>query len=81
MISEQGQSHEVTIRCPVCRARQPPQGICRRCRADLQLFVQAVASRSEATRWLEEAEQAGDAVTAESLRGYLQWLGGRTLPK
>jgi len=79
MLSEHGQSKEVTIRCPVCRARQTPQATCRRCRADLQLFVQALASRSEAGRRLAEAEQAGDAVAAESLRTYLKWLGGSTI--
>jgi len=79
MSSKQSPDREDTIRCPVCRARQTPQATCRRCRADLDLFLKAVASRSEAGRRLAEAEQSGDAVTAESLRGYLQWLGGSTL--
>ncbi len=34
-------SHEITFRCPVCRATQPPQPECRRCKADLCLTLRA----------------------------------------
>ena len=30
------------LRCPACRAQQPWQAQCRRCRADLQLLVAAL---------------------------------------
>jgi methylglutaconyl-CoA hydratase len=33
---------EPTLRCPVCRARQPHQPTCRRCQADLRLLVAAL---------------------------------------
>ncbi len=34
-------SREIMFRCPVCRASQPPQPECRRCKADLCLALRA----------------------------------------
>jgi hypothetical protein len=66
----------VAIECPVCRAGQSPRDICRRCGADLTLFLHALESRRIARRRLERAITAGNHSAAARLRGYLAWLGG-----
>ena len=64
------------IQCPVCRATQTARQVCRRCSADLALFVRASASSLTARRQLAEAVAASDAVAQARLRGYLRWLHG-----
>lgn len=64
------------IQCPVCRATQAAQKACRRCNADLELFVHAGKSSLAARRRLTEAITAGDAVAEAQLRDYLRWLHG-----
>lgn len=64
------------IQCPVCRATQAAQKACRRCNADLELFVHAGKSSLAARRRLTEAIAAGDAVAEARLRDYLRWLHG-----
>jgi len=66
----------VAIECPVCRAGQSPRDICRRCGADLALFVHALESRRTARRRLARAITAGNPEAAARLRAYLAWLGG-----
>ena len=64
------------IQCPVCRATQTARQVCRRCSADLALFVRASTSSLTARRRFAEAVAAGDAVAQARLRGYLRWLHG-----
>jgi hypothetical protein len=64
------------IKCPVCRATQSARQVCRRCTADLALFVRTSASSLAARRRLAEAVAAGDDVAQARLRGYLRWLHG-----
>jgi hypothetical protein len=66
----------VALECPVCRAGQSPRDICRRCGADLALFVRALESRRIASGRLERAITAGNPAAMTRLRGYLAWLGG-----
>ena len=69
-------AHDLAIECPVCRAGQSPRDTCRRCGADLALFVRAVESRRTARRLLELAIANGKPLATARLRGYLEWLGG-----
>ena len=64
------------IQCPVCRATQTARQVCRRCSADLALFVRTRISGLAARRRLAEAVAAGDAVAQARLQGYLRWLHG-----
>lgn len=66
----------VAIECPVCRAGQSQRAVCRRCGADLVLFMRAVESRRVARRRLERAIAAGNPAATDRLRAYLAWLGG-----
>jgi len=66
----------VAIECPVCRAGQSPREICRRCGADLALFVRALESQRIASRRLERAIRAGNPAATTRLHAYLAWLGG-----
>jgi hypothetical protein len=65
---------EITITCPVCRANQPAQPTCRRCRADLTLLVKAVRSLHRARQDYDEAQRAGDSQRAARTLQYLKWL-------
>ncbi|NBX29059.1 hypothetical protein EBR04_01175 [bacterium] len=66
----------LTIQCPVCRAVQPARPACRRCHADLALFIRTSDSSRTAKRRLEKAIAAGDADAQARLRAYLRWLDG-----
>jgi hypothetical protein len=61
-----------SIVCPVCNAGQPPQPTCRRCRADLALYLKALASVAIARRELGDAS----SVAPHAWRDYLAWLVG-----
>ncbi len=60
--------------CPVCRAKQDVQSECRRCGADLSLYVKALQSVIESRRQLDAANRSGDAQSATHVSNYLQWL-------
>lgn len=49
-----------SFRCPVCRAGQPLQNKCRRCRADLTLVVRARRRLHFVIEQRERARNAGD---------------------
>lgn len=65
-----------TFQCPVCRAACVARQACRRCNADLALFVRVSESSRAAWRLLEDAVAAGDDVAQARLRDYLRWLHG-----
>lgn len=48
------------LRCPTCRAEQPPADVCRRCRCDLSLLHAAVRDAGELARRALLALAAGD---------------------
>ena len=60
--------------CPVCRAQQTPRMVCRRCRADLGLYVKALRSEELAKRRLVEASRTGQTDLAARVANYLRWL-------
>ncbi len=60
--------------CPVCRAKQNAQSECRRCGADLSLYVKALHSVVESRRQLDAANRSGDAQSALHVSNYMQWL-------
>ena len=62
--------------CPVCRARQSARPACRRCAADLTLYVRALESGRVARERLVQATTDGDQAAVVRLRRYLVWLEG-----
>jgi len=60
--------------CPVCRAHQPAQPECRRCSADLALYIKALRSIEQARQQLESANDRGDTQLADQTSSYLSWL-------
>ena len=62
------------VKCPVCRARQAPQPVCRRCSADLSLYLKALDSQDYARRLHAAALRSGDRQAAEQSAAYLRWL-------
>jgi len=69
---------EPTLRCPVCRARQPHQPTCRRCQADLRLLVAALGEVERLQRCRAAAVAAGEAAAAQQAADALQeMLGSR----
>jgi hypothetical protein len=64
--------HQMT--CPVCRAKQIPQTICRRCEADLSLYIKATTSLAVAQQQYALKSQNGDQAANAELQKYLQWL-------
>lgn len=69
--------NEQELNCPVCRARQPFQSTCRRCQADLRLYVKALRSLHTAQRQAAVAHDAGDESRLQSSERYLAWLQPR----
>ncbi len=67
-------SDEMQLTCPVCRARQIPQAACRRCSADMSLYLKALRSEEAARRRYVEACRSGDREMAARALSYLQWL-------
>lgn len=63
-----------TLACPVCRARQPLQASCRRCEADLQLYVKALQSLRLAEQHVAEARSGPDELRRHTAQRYLDWL-------
>lgn len=70
---------ELELNCPVCRARQPWQSACRRCEADLRLYVKALRSLHSAQRQAAAAREAGDESKRQATEQYLAWLRPRSL--
>jgi len=64
------------IRCPVCKATQPPLGTCRRCKADLSLYLKALHSHSDA---IDRLRDASDVRERRELQDYLRWLSPTTV--
>ena len=60
--------------CPVCRAKQVAQPECRRCNADLSLYLKALRSVNESCRQIELAIINGNSQIAEKTICYLKWL-------
>ena len=48
------------MRCPVCRAENGEEGICRRCKADLTLLVTLEQTRSQALELAAHSAASGD---------------------
>ena len=62
------------IACPVCRAKQISQAECRRCSADLSLYLKAMRSVEESKRQFENASRKGNLELVAQTLEYLQWL-------
>lgn len=62
--------------CPVCRAKQAAQPECRRCNANLELYLKALRSVEKSSQQLEMAKDQGDNELAEQASAYLRWLSG-----
>lgn len=69
---------EYELNCPVCRARQPWQSACRRCQADLRLYVKALRSLHTVQRQAAVAHDAGDETKRRATERYLAWLQPRS---
>lgn len=65
------------VNCPVCRAVQEPNPVCRRCGADLDLYLACLSSRLQAERKRTAAQVSGDLHTVQRMEAYLTWLVGR----
>jgi hypothetical protein len=63
-----------SLKCPVCKARQELQSTCRRCGADLALYLQALRSVEIARRQYRQARQNGSPQQAAGAISYLTWL-------
>jgi len=72
--SREAADRQQNFACPVCRAKQPEQPECRRCSADLSLYVKALRSVEQARQKLASANSRGDIQTAARTSAYLIWL-------
>ena len=64
-------STENELACPVCRAKQAYQAECRRCGADLSLWIKALRSLHVAK---QQVVQAARHDNCERALSYLRWL-------
>ena len=69
-----GSSGDRRIACPVCRAKQIAQSECRRCSADLSLYLKAMRSVEESRRQFVNASRNGNSKLVAQTLEYLQWL-------
>jgi len=67
-------SNDRNFRCPVCRARQPLQETCRRCKADLRLVVRARRRVDYLHSKRLKAQAQGDRECEQKLAAELRWL-------
>jgi hypothetical protein len=67
-------SNEPAVRCPVCRAQQTARDECRRCGADLTLYVQALRSLDRARHEADQANRLGQHELTTRLANYMRWL-------
>ncbi len=72
--AQMGSIGDRQIACPVCRAKQIAQPECRRCSADLSLYLKAMRSVEESRRQFVNARRNGDSQLAAQTLEYLQWL-------
>jgi len=72
--AQMGSIGDRQIACPVCRAKQIAQSECRRCSADLSLYLKAMRSVEESRRQFVNARRNGDSQLAAQTLEYLQWL-------
>jgi len=72
--SREAADRQQNFACPVCRAKQPEQPECRRCSADLSLYVKALRSVEQSRQQLESATSRGDNRLAAQTSTYLIWL-------
>lgn len=64
-----------TLTCPVCRAQQPVQPVCRRCCADLELLKRALLAVDRVRDQLDQARQSNaEAENISGLQSRLHWL-------
>ena len=69
-----------TLVCPVCRASQPLQPVCRRCSADLNLLIRAMQAVDTSRNQLDQARRSGaPSETIKALRNRLRWLSPKSL--
>ena len=73
-VQQAGSTGDRQIACPVCRAKQIAQSECRRCSADLSLYLKAMRSVEESRRQFVNANRNGDSQLAAQTLEYLQWL-------
>ena len=66
-------STEIELACPVCRAKQAYQAECRRCGADLSLWIKALRSLHVAKQQVVQAERHDEPNRVRALN-YLHWL-------
>ncbi len=67
-------SAESVFRCPVCRAAQPPQELCRRCQADLSLVLRARRRLAYVQEQRELALARGDDEREAQFAVELRWI-------
>lgn len=67
-------SNDLELRCPVCRAKQPLQQTCRRCKADNGLVLRARRRIEYLLAEIEKVHANGDQQRAERLSAELKWL-------
>lgn len=72
--SREAADRQQKFACPVCRAKQPAQSECRRCSADLALYIKALGSVEQSRQQLECAKGRGDTQLAAQASAYLRWL-------
>ena len=72
--AQMGSNGDRQIACPVCRAKQIAQPECRRCSADLALYLKAMRSVEESKRQFANANRNGDSQLAAQMLKYMQWL-------
>ena len=69
-----GSTGDRRIACPVCRAKQIAQPECRRCSADLSLYLKALRSVEDSKRQFANASRNGDSPLAVQTLEYMLWL-------
>lgn len=78
-MSSRSDSRRAGFRCPVCRAKQPIQPVCRRCQADLRLVVAAHRRVDYLRGEIQGARAEGDRHRAEELTAELECLSPASL--
>ena len=64
---EPPETETALLRCPTCRAEQPPADVCRRCRCDLSLLRAVLEAAAGCRRGALRALAAGDSDAARTL--------------
>jgi primosomal protein N' len=74
MSSSNSEKKTTEFRCPVCRAQQPLQPVCRRCHADLSLVVKAHQHAAQLYVALQQARMDSDSARQHQLTEELRQL-------